>query len=54
MSKYWYVIRGVNPIPWTAPEVSVGRVHHLLQRRDLCLQLTDVAHETLAAGGIAR
>lgn len=25
MSKYWYVIRGVNPIPWTAPEVSVGR-----------------------------
>lgn len=26
MSKvYWYVIRGVNPIPWTSPTVTVGR-----------------------------
>jgi Holliday junction resolvase RusA-like endonuclease len=23
--SYWYVIDGINPVPWTAPSVSVGR-----------------------------
>lgn len=25
VSGHWYVIHGVNPVPWTAPSVSVGR-----------------------------
>jgi Holliday junction resolvase RusA-like endonuclease len=26
MSKsFWYVLPGVNPVPWTAPSVSIGR-----------------------------
>jgi len=26
MSKsYWYVLPGINPVPWTSPEVSIGK-----------------------------
>jgi Holliday junction resolvase RusA-like endonuclease len=23
--SFWYVIPGINPVPWTSPEVSIGR-----------------------------
>lgn len=26
MSKqYWYVVQGINPVPWTSPTVTIGR-----------------------------